>query len=73
MRSFYRAVKRGEGWALKIWTLRNKPIQYIMALMYRNVDFTSLVFTKNPLLELIRKDNNFQGKYFPVPIVWGKK
>lgn len=73
-RSFYRAVKRREAWALKIWALRDNPIQYCFALMYRRVDWSTFVYARNPFLDLISKEpEGFQGKYFPIPIIYGDK
>ncbi len=31
-----------------------------------------IVYAKNPLLEMIKKDNSFEGKYLPIPIEYNK-
>lgn len=67
MRSFYRAVKRRETWATKIWAMRDRPIQYCLALLYRNVDIKAIIYRSNPLLDLIKQDKEWEGKYFPIP------
>ncbi len=74
MRGFHRAVKRNEKWALKIWALKDiNPLGYLLALLYRNVDFKALVYSKNPFLDLVYKPDNWTGKYHTVPLVFGKE
>jgi hypothetical protein len=73
-RGFHRAVKRREGWALKIWDQRDKnPLAYIYGLTYRNYDFSGLIYKDNPFLSLIPKTESFHGNYSPVPIERPKK
>lgn len=69
-RSYYRALKRGEAWAVKIAAkLISDPIAGLIMLMYRNVDMTALVYSSNPLLALITKDGaEWTGAYLPTPV-----
>lgn len=67
MRGYYRAVKRGDAWAVRIENLKSKNIfSYMMALFYRNVNFKALVYGSNPFLAMLN-GGGFQEKYVPVP------
>lgn len=64
MRGYYRAVKRGDAWAVKIANLIiSNPMSGLLVLMYRNVDFKKLVYSENPFLKLIPKDDSWLGTY----------
>lgn len=42
-RGYYRALKRGDGWAVSI--SKKKGFDFLMAFHYRNIDFKSLLPT----------------------------
>lgn len=69
MRGYYRAVKHGEKWATDIEYYRDRsPVQYCLGLLYRNVDFSEMIYAGSPFLALIPKEGGFGGKYTPVPL-----
>lgn len=69
MRGYYRAVRRGDKWAVDIAeAIKKNPIAGLLALCYRNIDLKALVYMNNPFLGLIKKDNGFGGKYAPIPL-----
>lgn len=73
MRGYYRAVRRGEAWAVEIESKKeHDPLGYLTALVYRNVDFRSLTFSENPFLTVLHGPHDgFAGKYVPVPLKLG--
>lgn len=75
MRGLYRAVLRKEPWALQLNNIRlNHPFQFMLGVLYnRPKDLISeLIYKKKPFLDLFCKETAWQGKYFPVPICFGK-
>lgn len=72
LRGYYRAVKRGESWALKIDALKEKNyFQWIIALSFRNVEFADILSAENPFLSVLEKSIPFSGKYLPISIIFG--
>ena len=71
MKGYHRAVKRGEKWALDL----GKPGTIVFALkwLYRPSILAKLVYSDNPWLKVIPKDDatGFCGKYIPIPITFG--
>lgn len=74
MRGFYRAVKREERWALKIWKLKDiAPLQYLFALMYRNIDLEQWFSESDPILSVFFESLDIKKSvlYYPtIPVTY---
>lgn len=66
-RSYYRALKRQESWAIKLSKL--SKLEQMFAWLYRD-HLSSIITTKNPFLALVRKNTDFFEKYFPAPVLY---
>ncbi len=51
----------------------DNPIEFNFKLLYKSSLMKDLVYNKKPFLQLVPKDDNWGGKYIPVPIVFGKE
>lgn len=69
MKGYYRAVKSGVDWAVKIDRIKD-PFIKMMALMYRTIEFEKKAVYSNPFLELISKEPMNLGAYLPIPIMF---
>lgn len=69
-KGYYRAVKSGKEWALKIHKLGEGSVQWALAFVFRNSQkyMKDLIYKDNPFLKMIQKDKDFSGKYMPVPL-----
>ncbi len=70
LRGYYRAVKRGDAWAVKIASLlKRDKLAGLLALCYRNVDFKELMSLSNPFLKLVDKStgSNYWGAVIQIP------
>lgn len=66
LKGYYRAVKRGEPWAVKMESIRiSDPTTWFLMRIYDDI-----TWSKNPFLEAISKNHEFMGKYIPVPITF---
>lgn len=73
MRGYYRAVKRGEAWAVKIaHLLISNPMAGMIALVYRNIDINALIYGVSPFVAMLPKDDTYSGKCMPVPLDYDK-
>lgn len=69
LKGFHRAVKRGEAWALRIWKLRDRPLQYLLALAYRAVGWEEMLAQKSPVFESLKKTpDSWLGGTLVVPL-----
>lgn len=71
MKGFYRAVKRNDKWAMRIWERRKNKISYALALVYRNINWKPLIDGYKPFFEILKEGDGCEGKYFPIK--WAKE
>lgn len=69
-RGYYRALKKGKTWAVELSKL--PPIQHLLRWEYRSHHLEAVICAKNPFFAMIEKQEEFSGKYHPVPIILGK-
>jgi hypothetical protein len=51
--------------------LFSMTLQEVFQLLYGMVDFCDFIYKPNPFLSLITKDDNWSGKYIPIPLIYG--
>lgn len=64
-RGYYRAVKRGAEWAVRI--SKKKGLDFLMAFCYRNFDWKSMVTHGSSFLKHVEKDDAWAGGTIIVP------
>jgi hypothetical protein len=67
-KGYYRALRRNEPWAVKIESKKDSdPLGYLSAFTYRYIDMKTLVYSPNPFLSIIPKDESWTGCYTMIP------
>lgn len=69
LRGYYRALKRGDAWAVKL--SKHTDFAFFLRWIYRDL-INKEKLTNNPFLALLEKDKGTSslGAYFPVPIIF---
>ena len=65
-RAYYRALKRGEAWAVYLSKL--PPMSRALWWLYDNDLVAQVVSAHNPLFDIIEKNGAWVGKHIPVKI-----
>lgn len=67
LKGYYRALKRGEGWAVKL--SKETSLNFWLKWTYSRV-IEQILFVESPFLKLLGR-NDWNTK--PIPVVYGKK
>lgn len=73
-KGFYRALKRNEEWAIKLkGNFEVTSLPFLMKWAYAHPAkegvLNKMIYAENPLIKMIKKQDSYEGKYIPIPLV----
>lgn len=70
LRGYFRALKRGEPWAVKL-SKKWGTLSFWLEWTYSPEFLKAMVYAENPFLSMISKDVGWTGSYMTVPMTIG--
>lgn len=67
-RGYYRALKSGKPWAIEF--SKKIPLNRLFHLVYREEMISKILYSENPLMKLINKDEK-KGNPYILPVILG--